>query len=166
MYFALLRRRLLAALCLACVASVALAQDPNVIAAQAAARQWLAFVDRGDAQASWGAAGWILVALASIVLIAVLWAANRVRLVAVQRESGSETSALPDGVRPRLAGPVLMASVQARVGIVVGVVLLMTFKPDLPSSLVIVAAAFVLGLASAVPAWTRRPERRTAGGSL
>jgi len=57
MYFALLRRRLLAALCLACVASVALAQDPNVIAAQAAARQWLAFVDRGDAQASWGAAG-------------------------------------------------------------------------------------------------------------
>ena len=57
MYFALLRRRLLAALCLACVASGALAQDPNVIAAQAAARQWLAFVDRGDAQASWGAAG-------------------------------------------------------------------------------------------------------------
>ena len=105
-------------------------------------------------------------ALASIVLIAVLWAANRVRLVAVQRELGGATGALPDRVRPRLADPVLLASVQARVGIVVGVVLLMTFKPDLPSSLVILAAAFVLGLASAVPAWTRRPERRTAGGSL
>jgi len=57
MHFALPRRWLLAALCLTCVAGVALAQDPNVIAAQTAARQWLAFVDRGDAQTSWGAAG-------------------------------------------------------------------------------------------------------------
>ena len=57
MHFALPRRLLLAALCLTCVVGVALAQDPNVIAAQTAARQWLAFVDRGDAQTSWGAAG-------------------------------------------------------------------------------------------------------------
>jgi hypothetical protein len=57
MHFALPRRLLLAALCLTCVAGVALAQDPNVIAAQTATRQWLAFVDRGDAQTSWGAAG-------------------------------------------------------------------------------------------------------------
>jgi hypothetical protein len=57
MHFALPRRLLLAALSLTCVVGVALAQDPNVIAAQTAARQWLAFVDRGDAQTSWGAAG-------------------------------------------------------------------------------------------------------------
>src|SRR5258708_31488952 len=57
MHFALPRRLLLAALCLTCVVGVALAQDPNVIAAQTAARQWLAFVDRGDVQTSWGAAG-------------------------------------------------------------------------------------------------------------
>jgi ketosteroid isomerase-like protein len=57
MHFASPRRLLLAALCLTCVVGVALAQDPNVIAAQTAGRQWLAFVDRGDAQTSWGAAG-------------------------------------------------------------------------------------------------------------
>jgi hypothetical protein len=57
MYFPVLWRRVVAALCLVCVAGAAAAQDPNVIAAQTAARQWLVFIDRGDAQASWGAAG-------------------------------------------------------------------------------------------------------------
>jgi opacity protein-like surface antigen len=46
------------ALCLVCLAtSIAQAQDPQRIAVQAAAREWLGFVDGGDAQASWGAAG-------------------------------------------------------------------------------------------------------------
>jgi hypothetical protein len=46
------------ALCLVLlVGGAARAQDPRTIAVQAAAREWLAFVDGGDAQASWGAAG-------------------------------------------------------------------------------------------------------------
>jgi hypothetical protein len=49
--------RLWAALCLVCLASAALAQDPRVTAAQSAARTWLAYVDRGDAKAAWNAAG-------------------------------------------------------------------------------------------------------------
>jgi len=48
----------LAAFCLAWLASgTAVAQDPNASAAQAAAHDWLALVERGDAQASWSAAG-------------------------------------------------------------------------------------------------------------
>lgn len=47
----------LAALCLGLFATAAAAQDPNAIVAQAAARDWLALTDRGDAQASWDAAG-------------------------------------------------------------------------------------------------------------
>lgn len=51
-------RRALAAFCCAwLVADPALAQDPRSTAAQAAARDWLVVVDRGDAQASWNAAG-------------------------------------------------------------------------------------------------------------
>ena len=47
----------LLALCLAwLVVGAALAQDPKASAAQAAARDWLALVDRSDAQASWNAA--------------------------------------------------------------------------------------------------------------
>jgi hypothetical protein len=38
-------------------AAVALAQDPRASAVQAAARDWLALVDRTDTQASWSAAG-------------------------------------------------------------------------------------------------------------
>ena len=50
--------RLVAALWLACAASGAvLAQDPRVSAVQVAAREWLVWVDRGDTQTSWGAAG-------------------------------------------------------------------------------------------------------------
>ena len=51
-------RRALAAFCFAWLAAdPALAQDPRATAAQAAARDWLVLVDRGDAQASWNAAG-------------------------------------------------------------------------------------------------------------
>jgi hypothetical protein len=41
----------------ALVAAAALAQDPRASAVQTAARDWLALVDRSDAQASWSAAG-------------------------------------------------------------------------------------------------------------
>lgn len=51
-------RRALAAFCLAGLAAQsALAQDPRGTAAQGAALDWLVLVDRGDAQASWSAAG-------------------------------------------------------------------------------------------------------------
>jgi hypothetical protein len=43
-----------------------------------------------------------------------------------------------------------------------GVVFLMVGKPDLTVSVIIVALSFVLGLASAVPAWSRN----RAGGRL
>jgi Protein of unknown function (DUF4019) len=48
---------LVAACWLALAARGALAQDPRASAAQAAARAWLALTDRGDADASWAAAG-------------------------------------------------------------------------------------------------------------
>lgn len=44
-----------AALCSVWLAT-AFAQDPRATSAQAAARDWLALADRGDAQASWDAA--------------------------------------------------------------------------------------------------------------
>lgn len=52
-----LTRRFVVALWLVGIASFAAAQDPNASAAQEAARDWLLLTDRGDAQASWNAAG-------------------------------------------------------------------------------------------------------------
>ena len=52
------RLLLLAAICLGGLdAGGALAQEPRATAAQAAALAWLAITDRGDADASWAAAG-------------------------------------------------------------------------------------------------------------
>ena len=87
MHFALPRRLLLAALCLTCVVGVALAQDPNVIAAQTAARQWLAFVDRGDAQTSWGAAGKKFQSAISVAVWADALKKARARLGTVARRT-------------------------------------------------------------------------------
>lgn len=53
----LLTRRVVATVWLASIASLTAAQNPNTSAAQAAARDWLTLTDRGDAQASWSAAG-------------------------------------------------------------------------------------------------------------
>jgi hypothetical protein len=49
--------RFVAALCLVCLAGGAAAQDPRTTAVQGAARSWLEYVDRGDAQGAWNAAG-------------------------------------------------------------------------------------------------------------
>jgi hypothetical protein len=49
--------RLVAVLTLACLTGGAAAQDPRTTAVQSAARDWLAYVDRGDAQGAWNAAG-------------------------------------------------------------------------------------------------------------
>jgi len=49
--------RLVAALCIASLAVGAAAQDPRTTAVQAAARAWVEYIDRGDAQGAWNAAG-------------------------------------------------------------------------------------------------------------
>lgn len=49
--------RLSAVLAMTCLAVGAAAQDPRTTEVQAAARNWLVYVDRGDAQAAWSAAG-------------------------------------------------------------------------------------------------------------
>jgi Protein of unknown function (DUF4019) len=103
MHFALPRRLLLAVLCLTCVVGVALAQDPNVIGAQTAARQWLAFVDRGDAQTSWGAAGKKFQSANSVAVWADGLKKARARLGTVTRRTAGPTrfqttlSGFPDG---------------------------------------------------------------------
>lgn len=96
--------RLCAALCvLLCLASPAIGQDPRTIAVQSAARAWLAYVDRGDAQGAWKAAGKKFQA----TLTAEAWAAQLKKAQdkigrATQRTVGptrfeSSIAGLPDG---------------------------------------------------------------------
>jgi hypothetical protein len=84
-------RRLLAALCLACAAGAALARDPRVTAAQTAAREWLAFVDRGDAQSSWAAAGKKFQAAISMAVWGDSLKKEQARIGAVTRRTAGPT---------------------------------------------------------------------------
>lgn len=91
---------------------------------------------------SWGWVAWIVVALVSWVLIAVLGAVNGIRILALER-----SQALLTGIR----NPMFLISWMARVGTALGVVFLMTVKPGAVAAvlaiLVAAAAAAALGVA-------------------
>src|SRR5258708_29752982 len=68
----------------------------------------------------WGWVAWIVVALVSWLVIAVLGAVNGIRILALDRSSG-----LVVGIR----NPLFLISWLTRVGIALGVIFLMTVKP-------------------------------------
>ena len=86
---------------------------------------------------SWGWVAWIVVALVSWVVIAVLGAVNGIRIVALER-----SQSVLDGIR----NPMFLISWTTRVGIALGVVFLMTVKPSA------VAAALAILIAAAAGA--------------
>jgi hypothetical protein len=103
----------------------------------------------------WGGVAWIAVTLGAMVLMAVLGAVlSGPRLAAMGR-------AVENGALAPVPHPLLWVSMQIRVAIALGIVFLMTFKPDLNGSLLAIAVAAVLGLVAALPALTPgRPSNR------
>jgi hypothetical protein len=101
---------------------------------------------------SWGWVGWIVVALAALVLIAVLGAAlTGSRIGAIQQGVAAESGTLSPTLRQRLNDPVMWISLQTRTAIALGIVFLMTVKPDGVGSLITIGVAIILGLASSLP---------------
>jgi hypothetical protein len=100
---------------------------------------------------SWGWVAWIVVALASWVVIAVLGAVNGIRILALERSSG---------LLAGIGNPVFLTSWLARVGIALGVIFLMTVKPGSVVAVIAIlgpaAAGALLGIALSK---TRRRER-------
>jgi len=95
---------------------------------------------------AWGGVAWIGVALGAMVLMAVLGAAlSGPRLAAIGR-------AVETGPLAPLPDPLLWVSIQIRLAVALGIVFLMTFKPNLTGSLLAIALAAVLGLIAALPA--------------
>ena len=95
---------------------------------------------------AWGGVAWIGVALGAMVLMALLGAAlSGPRLAAIGR-------ALETGPLAPLPDPLLWVSIQTRLAVALGIVFLMTFKPNLTGSLLAIALAAVLGLIAALPA--------------
>jgi hypothetical protein len=113
---------------------------------------------------AWGVQAWDAVALVSFVLIVVPLGA----IVAGRRFSAIVNMAreAPDGPLPvaleaHIHDPVLGTALQTITALLLGMVFLMTMKPTLIGSILVMAIALVLGLASGLPlARARRDSRR------
>jgi hypothetical protein len=116
---------------------------------------------------TWGPKGWILVALASLVLLAVVGALGTgVRMARIgSAVGGASAGPLSDDLRRALRDPILLTSLRTRLAIVLGVVFLMTVKPPSLASVVVIILAAAIGLlASQIPATRSQRELRNEIG--
>jgi hypothetical protein len=112
---------------------------------------------------AWGAAAWIIVALGTLVPLVVLAVAlSRQRMAAIGRLATAEDGPVSPALRQLLDHPLLWISLQTRVALAIGIVFLMTVKPDLGGSLLAIGVAAALGLLSALPMPGRARAREEA----
>ncbi len=100
---------------------------------------------------AWGLrTGWIAVALVSLILIAPLGTAfiepRRRAIARLAREVPD--GPLPQSLEQRIHDPILGTSLQTVTILLLGIVFLMTNKPSLIGSLIVMAVALVLGVVS------------------
>ena len=111
---------------------------------------------------TWGPTGWIGVGFFSLLFIAVLGAVSGIRLGRILAAALKGQGALAEDLRGALRSPLFVASVRTRTAVASGVVFLMTVKPDGAGSLLVVAIALVVGIASAIPLLRQGPLRAQA----
>src|SRR5260370_8103642 len=96
---------------------------------------------------TWGARGWILAALASLMLLAIVGAfGTGLRMAGIGPAVGRAQGPLSDELRSTLHDPILLTSVWVRSALVLGIALLMTLKPSGLASLLIIVFAVPIGL--------------------
>jgi hypothetical protein len=112
----------------------------------------------------WGGVPWIIVTLASVVLMTVLtFALTGPRMAAIGRALATEKGPASDTFHSLANHPLLWISIQTQVAIILAIIFLKTAKPDLVGSLLTIGVAIVLGVASALP--MPRRERAQAGSA-
>lgn len=100
---------------------------------------------------AWGWVPWVLVVLGSLVLGSLLAVrlANP-RIAAMEQALASAKGSIPPTIHDMLHNPILWISIQTRVAIVLGIILLKFTKPNLGESLLTIGVAIFLGVASAL----------------
>ncbi len=105
------------------------------------------------AMTTWGGIPWIAAGFVAWLVIGVLGAVNGIRLTAIGRAAAAAGDRLSLDVASRLRDPMLLSSWMVRVAVALGVVFLMTVKPELAGTLLTMAAAVAIGIAASLPAW-------------
>ena len=101
------------------------------------------------AATSAGWEGWNILALVAMVGMAALAGSSAARTPAISRSIGPLRGPLPPDARAGLSDRIVWSSILTRIGIGLGVVLLMTAKPDLVGSIVTLVAFAATGVAVA-----------------
>lgn len=100
----------------------------------------------------WGGVAWIIVALgAVVVVIAVSAVLTRPQMATIGQALSTGNGPVPSATRSALHHPALWISIQTRVAIALGIVFLMSVKPDLVGSLLTITVATIAGLVAALP---------------
>ncbi len=118
---------------------------------------WLAALTGGMYHA------WLIVSVAGIVVALLIGFAlilPRVRAIRGALPEGNEP--LPPGALLHLQSSVLPTLIRVRVWLAVGIVYLMTAKPPLGASLIVLAASMVLGVLFSVTSWSRGSVKNAA----
>ena len=113
-----------------------------------------------------GPRGWIVVALASFVLLAAVGGVGTgLRMARIGPAVNRAADPLPDELRTALRDRVLLLSLDVRLAMAVGILFLMTLKPSALTSVVVIVLAIAVGLvAGLLPARGSRNELRPAAG--
>jgi hypothetical protein len=95
---------------------------------------------------------WLLVVIGAFVLVIVLTRAlTAPRMAAIARTLATEKEPISQTFHNLMNDPVLWISIQTRVAVALGIIFLKIVTPNLGGSLVTVAIAVVIGIASALP---------------
>jgi hypothetical protein len=109
----------------------------------------------------WGGVPWIAVTIGTLLLLALPGIPVSRRMATIQRTEPVEDGSVSPSFSGFLQHPLLWVFIHTRITVVLGIVFLMTVKPDLPGSLLTIGIAIILGLASSLALLDRKamPEK-------
>jgi hypothetical protein len=103
---------------------------------------------------------WLITAFGALVLMVVLGLAlTAPRMASIRQALMAENGTVSASLQNLLHNSLLSLSLHMRASIALGIVVLMTVKPDLLGSLITMGLAIILGLASSLPARRRAHEK-------
>jgi hypothetical protein len=106
----------------------------------------------------WGGVAWLIVALGALVLVILLSIVTGRRIAPIRRAMTKEIGPASPTLHSLANHPLLWISIQTRLAIALGIVVLMTVKPDLGGSLLVIAITSVIGLVVSLPMPRRAQE--------
>ncbi len=113
--------------------------------------------------AIWGGVAWVLVSIgALVVVIALAQVLTAPRMAAIGRTLATAPTA--PSFHSLASHPLLWVSIQTRIAIVLGIVLLKTAKPDWGGSIAIIGVAIALGIVSALAMQRRVGAQQVSAG--